>query len=63
MSNLSAIGAIGTETSSAASRGLLFNKEEHKKEKQQSVAYMGPSIGNILNGSHKPETSASAFQA
>lgn len=57
--SIEAIGALSTGTSSAASRGLLFNEdEEQKKPKGPLGAYMGPPIGSLLNGSQKPDASA-----
>lgn len=59
--SLLSIGAVGTETKGAskAANCIGEDKDENKKLK---TAYMGPNIGNLLNGSAQPPT-ASAFQA
>ncbi|MEI8128553.1 MAG: hypothetical protein WCG95_02945 [bacterium] len=56
-----AIQAIGKEK---VHSGGLSKQEENKKGHQpQNVAYMGCSIGNLLNGSAQPPTDASAVRA
>jgi len=56
-----AIQAIGKEK---VHSGGLSKQEENKKGHQtQNVAYMGPNIGNILNGSTQQPNDASAIRA
>ena len=56
-----AIQAIGKEK---VHSGGLSKQEENKKGHQpQNVAYMGCSIGNLLNGSAQQPTDASAVRA
>lgn len=54
------IGSIGFSSNGISKKGFSFAKKEENKGEQ--VAYMGPSIGNILNGSATPPT-ASAVRA
>lgn len=63
MTTTSPIGAIGTETKGTGKTFSSFLNMGKKDEKQsEQVAYMGPSIGNILNGSTNQPT-ASAIRA
>jgi len=63
--SIKAIGA--TETVGAPVTGLLSNTiKEDEKDKKMSppkVAYMGPNIGNILNGSTSAPSTGSNNQS
>lgn len=59
MSN--AIEGIGIGISGGSRKGLSLLGKENEKKKEQ-VAYMGPSIGGLLNGSVPPQPTASASQ-
>ena len=64
---MTAIGAIGTETSgSSKTSSFMSDLQKKKKEEQQhnNVAYMN--IGNMLNGSmggQSTQTAQTAFNA
>ena len=58
------VDGIGTKPQ-GTSNTLAMQKEKQKEQTSQAnpqTAYMGPNIGNILNGS-TPQPTASAFQA
>lgn len=55
---MSLIGAIGEKKVSSG-----FTKPEEKEEQSKKVAYMGPNIGALLNGSAQQPTDASAVRA
>lgn len=65
----SLIGAIGSSTSHGANRGILSsNQKEGRKAGTEQVAYMGPSIGNILanpggHSSKGTQSTQTAFNA
>lgn len=61
MTNTSSIESIGFSSNSISKGAFSFNKGEEKKDEQ--TAYMGPSIGNLLNGSSNPPSTASAVRA
>lgn len=60
MSEKMSIGSIGFSSNSISKGSFLFKKDEEKKGEQ--TAYMGPNIGNLLNGSATQPT-ASAVRA
>jgi len=54
------ISAIGTETKGTSETIATQKKKQESSQENPKVAYMGPNIGNILNGS-TPQPTASAF--
>lgn len=63
MLNLSPIGSIGGQKTSGMGAASLLKKDKKTENENSSVAYMGPSIGNLLNGSQQPSSTASAVRA
>lgn len=45
------IGSIGFFSNSISSKGFYSDKKDENKKEE--VAYMGPSVGSVLNGSSK----------